>query len=146
MALVALKAPGRDELSYGAYRSTVMEILFSVMFNMRIREISEEVNPPFLHAGGSFSEFIGGGIRALSLYVIPKNDEFDLGFERILTETFRIDQHGFTPTELTRAKETILAQTERAYNERDKTENKSLAGELSGYFGGTESFAGVEKD
>jgi zinc protease len=89
------------------------------------------------------SDFVSN-LKLLQLIVIPTLDNFDNATERILTEAFRIDQHGFTPTELERAKETILASYERAYNERDKSESKDFARELCSYFEKTESAPGIE--
>ena len=138
-----IKHPERDNLSYGAYRESIKESLFGIMFNMRFQEISQEANPPFLGAGGGMVNFVGG-TRIFSMGVIPKEGEFDLGVTRLLDEAFRIDQHGFTKTELERAKEQILAQYEKSFNERDKTENDDFARELAGYFEGEESAPGIE--
>ena len=145
LALVVMKNSERDAMTYGTYREILKEQLFSVMFNMRFSEIAQEPNPPFLQAGGQIGEFLAG-VQGLQLIVVPKQDMFDEGFERLMNETFRIDQHGFTPSELARAKETLIAAIERMYNERDKTENRALAKEIAGYFEETESFAGIEKD
>jgi zinc protease len=78
------------------------------------------------------------------LVAIPTQDNFDVALERLLTEAFRIDQHGFTASELSRAKETILAEYEKHYNERDKSESSNFARELCGYFEKSESAPGIE--
>ena len=142
-AAFLVKHPERDNLSYSAHRESIKESLFGVMFNMRLSEIGQEANPPFLQAGGGMSNFIGG-TRVFQMISIPKEGEFDLGVSRVLDEAFRIDQHGFTKTELERAKEQVLAQYEKYYNERDKSENQSFTRELAGYFEGEESAPGIE--
>jgi zinc protease len=138
-----IKHPNRDKLSYGNYRETIKESLFETMFNMRLQEIAQEAKPPFLYSAGGMGSFIGD-TRVFQLIAIPNAGEFAQGFERGLAEVFRVDQHGFTPTELERAKETILANYEKMFNERDKTENINYANELAGYFEGTESAPGIE--
>ena len=138
-----IKHKGRDERTYGAYRENLKEQLFGMMLNLRLQEFSREAEPPFLYAAGGVSSFLAG-IRIFNFIVVPKVGEFAKGFERGMMEMFRIDQHGFTPTELQRAKETVLASYERSYNERDKTESSSFARELSGYFQEQESAPGIE--
>ena len=142
-AALIIKHPERDNLSYSSYRENIKEMLFGDMFNMRLREISQEANPPFLQAGGGMGSFIGG-TRVFQAISIPKEGEFDMGVTRVLDEVFRADQHGFTKTELERAKETVLAQYEKLFNERDKSESADFARELAGYFEENESAPGIE--
>jgi len=142
-AVLYIKHKGRDERTYGAYRETLKEQLFGMMLNMRLQELTREAAPPFLYAGAGVSDFLGG-IRIFNFVAVPNAGDFANGFERGLAEVFRADQHGFTPTELARAKETVLAQYERNYNERDKTESSSLARELAGYFREDEAVPGIE--
>ncbi|MCL2039750.1 MAG: insulinase family protein [Bacteroidetes bacterium] len=143
MAGFIIKHPERDNLSYYSYRENLKEQMFGIMFNMRMQEISQEANPPFLYAAGGMSEFIGG-VRAFQLISIPKEGEFDLGVSRVLDEAFRVDQHGFTKSELERAKEQILSIYEKMFNERDKSESNSFARELTSYFSKGESAPGIE--
>jgi len=144
-AVMYIKHKGRDELTYGAYREGLKEQLFGIMMNMRLQELTREAQPPFLGAGGGLSSFIGD-TRVFSFAVIPNAGDFDNGMTRALAELFRIDQHGFTPSELARAKEQVLATFERSFNERDKTESSSFARELAGYFQENESVPGIEKE
>ena len=142
-AVFMIKHPERDKLSYHSYREDIKESLFGIMFNMRLEEISKEPNPPFLGASGGMGNFLGG-VRVLQLGVAPKEGEFDLGVSRLLDEAFRVDQHGFTKSELERAKETIYAQYEKSFNERDKSESRGYARELTSYFSGDEAAPGIE--
>ena len=142
-AVFMIKHPERDDLSYGGYKESIKEMLFGTMFNMRFQEIAQEANPPFLYAGGGIGKFIGG-TRVFQLISVPKEGEFDLGVSRAFDEAFRVDQHGFTKTELERAKEQILAQYEKSFNERDKSEHTAFARELLSFFEGNESAPGIE--
>ena len=53
-------------------------------------------------------------------------------------------QHGFGEAELGRAKASMLARYERAYNERDKSESPGLADELVRHFLIAEGAPGIE--
>jgi zinc protease len=114
-----------------------------MMLNMRLQELTKEAQPPFLASIGGVGNLLAG-IRAFNFLVVPNAGDLARGLEKGLAEVFRIDQHGFTPTELERAKETVLASYERNYNERDKTESSSFARELSGLFQEQESVPGIE--
>jgi zinc protease len=142
-AIFMVKHADRDNLSYSSYRETIKESLFEIMFTMRLQEIGQEANPPFLQAGGGMGKFIGD-LRVFQLLSVPKEGEFDLGISRVLDEAFRVDQHGFTKSELERAKESVLTRYESMYNERDKSESKDFARELVSYFEEEESAPGVE--
>lgn len=142
-AAMIIKHPSRNALTYSAYRENIKESLFAIMFNMRLQEITQEPKPPFLYAGGGIDDFIGN-IRCFQLVVVPNKGQFQDGLQKALAEVFRVDQHGFTKTELERAKEQILSSYERMYNERDKTENHAFVNELAGYFEETESAPGIE--
>src|SRR5260221_266559 len=62
----------------------------------------------------------------------------------LLEETARVRTHGFLATELDRAQREEVAQLERAYAEREKTESRGLAAEfVSAYLNG-EPETGIE--
>jgi zinc protease len=72
-----------------------------------------------------------------------KDKEIAKGLEAILTEAFKVKQHGFTATELERQKKEILRNIEQAYRERDKTESRSYADEFIRNFLQDEAIPGV---
>jgi len=115
------------------YRTTIVEGLYNMMLNDRLREISRKADPPFLYAGSSRFRFV----RTKEFYQIAavvKENGIERGLAAALTEAVRVKQHGFTTTELERAKREVLRSMERAYNERDKTESVSYAGEYGRHF------------
>ena len=61
-------------------------------------------------------------------------------------EMHRVDQTGFSQTELDRAKAEIYSQMEEANNERDKTPNGSHASELTRNFLEHEASPGIERE
>jgi len=58
----------------------------------------------------------------------------EIGLRAAVTEGERVAQHGFTATELDRAKRETLRGMERAYAERDKTPSASFVSEYEGAF------------
>jgi len=73
-----------------------------------------------------------------------KDGGIEQGAEALLTEAKRVDQFGFLPTELQRAKDDMLRGYEREYTERDKTESGTFVGEyVANYLSGT-AMPGIE--
>ena len=128
----------------GAYRRLLVEPLLSAMFNARLSEITEKPEAPFKVA------FAGGGsaFRTVDMYqVLAFTDQGGVpALSALLTEVARIRAHGFQPGELERAKADFLAGMENAYNERDKTESQSYAGEYIRNFLEQEPIPGIETE
>ena len=66
------------------------------------------------------------------------------GLSALLTEAERVRVHGFAPAELDRAKRELLAQYERAWRERDKSESSSYAREYVSNFLTGEPSPGID--
>jgi zinc protease len=66
------------------------------------------------------------------------------GLDAVLAEAVRVQKHGFTATELARAKQNLLRSYERTYAERDKRQSAALVGELVRNFLVQEAIPGIE--
>jgi len=71
---------------------------------------------------------------------------FISGTEAMLEEAFRARQHGFTESELKRAKKEQMRFIEQAYNEKDKTESIRFAQEYARNFYEHEAAPGIEAE
>lgn len=142
-ATVMFKHKGYDESTFEAYRKGIVNGLASTMINERLSDLSRKPNTPFMYAGVEESRFIGD-MRGTFLIAVPKADNVLGGFEAMLTEAFRAAQHGFTPSELDRAKKDLMKDMEKAYNERSKNASQSYAAEIMRYFYQNEGMPGVE--
>ena len=94
------------------------------MTNARLSEIAMKPNAPFTSA------YIGVGgfglcptLEVLTISVNTKDGELNRGIEAVLTEVKRIKEHGFTESELERAKSDVLRREEKAYNNRNDRKN-----------------------
>jgi zinc protease len=125
VALVT-KRPRRAENRVDRYRAGLVTDLFTSMMNARFDEIAHGADPPFLGAGGGSFDFT----RGTSLFFVQaqvKDGQQARGFEALLRETARIRTHGFLQSELDRARRERIAELDRAYAEREKTESRALA-------------------
>jgi len=130
---VMAKFPRQEETTLGAYRRTIVQGLYNSMLNMRLFELTQKAEPPFVRAGAGR----GGVVRPLdmwSLGVTTENNGLERGLEATLVEAVRAVRFGFTPGELERAKESLRSRMESAYNEREKTDSSSHAREYVDLF------------
>jgi zinc protease len=116
------------EVTANDYRRMLIEQLFSRMMNIRFYERLNQAEPPYLFSYMSRSSIVRSK-AGLALNVGVKESGIIPGLEAALTETMRVQQHGFTASELERTKTWLIRRFETAYQERDKTESSDLASE-----------------
>lgn len=126
----------------GAYRQILVGMLFERMLNLRMDEISREADSPFLGAS------VGSGalvrtLETLSVSAQVQEENVLQGLEGILAEIERVRRHGFTSSELERAKGEILNLYQRLYNERNNHESSSFADEYKRNFLEDEAIPGI---
>jgi len=140
---VLFKHPSRIDRTAGQYRDNIVEQLYHEMLNARFSEISQKADSPFLYAySAKFAWTRTSEMLALGAGVA--DGKILQGLEAILIEGERIRQHGFTDTELERAKKEVLRNMEKYYRERDKRESSSFASEYIRHFLEEEAVPGIE--
>ncbi len=125
--------PLAPQRTVGDFRQEMLGTLYNDMLNARLREIAQRPGAPFI---GAFSNQ-GRLIRSKDVYVLTAlvpDSGVEIGLRAAVTEGERVAQHGFTATELDRAKREILRGMESAYAERDKTPSASFVSEYEGAF------------
>jgi zinc protease len=130
---VLYKQPVREERTVGAYRRGMVEGLYNGMLNDRLFELTRKPDAPFIGASSGGGRFV----RSAEMYTLGarvKEGGIERGLEALLTEAERVDRHGFTATELERAKQDYLRGLEQAYAEREKTNSARYAEEYSAHF------------
>src|SRR5687768_9795322 len=140
---VYFKMPRRQSRTVGGYRQDLTEALFSQMLNARLDEIRQKPDAPFIGAGGGKSSFLGDR-DAFTLTAFVPDGGVLKGLNAVLAEAIRVQKHGFTATELDRAKQNLLRSYERTHAERDKRQSSALAAEYIRAFLVDEAFPGIE--
>ena len=110
------------------YRSELVAALYDHMFNSRLYELAQSRDAPFLGAGSSKARIVRGG-DAYTLGAAVVDSGVIQGLRAILLEAARADRHGFTASELERARSDVMRAMERAFDEREKTVSSAYAGE-----------------
>ncbi len=142
---VLYKEPADRSGDVAAFRRLLMDRLYNRMLNDRLYELTQRPDAPYL---GAFTGKFGFA-RPSDLYVmqaVVTDGGVPTGLEALLTEAARVERHGFTASELERAKADVRREYEVAFNERDKTESRSFAGEYVSLFLEGEPAAGIARE
>ena len=138
------KLPKATTTTVREYRRDLVERLYLQMLNSRLGEITQKPDAPFTGAGASKGSFLARDVDAFSLDASVQDGGVARGLEALLVEAHRVDQFGFLPSELERAKTNLLRGYERANAERDKTESDVFAEELIRNYLEQEAIPGIE--
>ncbi len=128
----------------GDYRQGLVEGLFNTLLANRYNEFRNSDNPPFLFGGTSLSGGWARGYENFSSIALCGPEQIKSAVQTVVREAIRARKHGFTETELERAKSSFLSNYEKSYNERDKTESRKYVSELVRHFLQGESVPGIE--
>jgi len=124
IAQVIYKQPVERTKTLADFRRSMLYQLFGGMFGRRFNEISQQANPPYNFAGGSFGPFLRTK-NAYSLFGFG-GDDAEKMLKVLLTESRRVFEHGFTAGELESYKKEFLTGYETQFKEREKTESGQI--------------------
>lgn len=124
------------------YREGLTSQLFNGILNERLAEIVRRPGAPFVGA----RVFKGAFVRPSEFYGLTATVQPDSllhGLEAALTEAARVQQYGFTETEIEREKTELLRAYEQAYTERRNTPSAAYAREYVANFLEGEAIPGI---
>ena len=111
----------------GDYRQSMLRRLAMSMLQDRLREKQQDPDVPFSFVFGTYGSL--QGIRAKDNFLLfaafQENKALNT-LETLLLESKRARDHGFTQSELERTKTSVLTNLEKRYNEREKTNSRSI--------------------
>lgn len=123
--------PAKKDVNY--LKERMISSLYNMMLSDRYNELLQKENPPMISAYsgyGSMTKFQDAyyvGINALNTDPIRS-------LKAAMTENERVKRHGFTETELERAKKRSLVSYENAFKEKDKQMSASLMNRYMSHF------------
>lgn len=139
------KGPSNENKNINYLREKTIQSLFATMARDRITELLQKGVPPFINGSIRYGGLMPG-YEMFSISVTAKPDQEDLAFKSILTETMRINQHGFTAGELERAKTNLLTSIESQYKQKDKINNDQYARDFKTYYIEGEPLTSIDFD
>jgi zinc protease len=127
--------PARNQGTVGGYRDILMDQLFADMLGDRLDELTQNANAPFLRSDAGRELFPIARTRdEARLGALVSNDGAARGLEALVTELQRVVQYGFTASELDRAKQAMMAGSERVVTESPDRQSASRADEYTRNF------------
>lgn len=130
-------------LSAAGYLKAVMDNIISTIFSYRIQEQVQNPNANFLNSYFYYDHRTKATDLAIAAIVAKEGKERE-AFTDLLSEIQKVIQHGFTNSELERAKTDILNSYEKSYNERNNIQNQRLAQEYIRNYIDAEPIPGIE--
>lgn len=145
LAQILFKKPPVKVTTLADYRQSIVNSFFGGMLSLRLDEIRQSPNPPFIFAGMGFGGFTRNkGAYSMVGATTPENLKQTIS--TLLLENRRVKQFGFTQAELDRQKENYLKSLENIYKEREKTESRWIVGQYVNNFLTKTVSPGVEFD
>ncbi len=140
---IIYKRDSKPIVTVDDYRRSIAESLYSSMLNARLRERTQEKDPPYLFAATRKQNMIRP-VDIVSHVAAVEEGAFAEGLKALLVENKRARELGFSEAELKRAKANLFRNIQRAYREREQRDSSRHAGELASNFLEQEPIPGIE--
>lgn len=100
--------------------------MITSMLNSRLDELGASADSPYAAAGSVYGNFFAANTKdALTIVALGKDGNITPALAAVYRELLRAIRGGFTVSEYDRAREEYLSALEKAYNNREKTENET---------------------
>lgn len=133
MLTLKWKHPVCSYTNQGEYLEAIKINIFSQMLSDRFEERSNGEFSPFSY-GYAYKSNMGNSFSEFDLVFMPPPDSALAALNYGLDELKRVKKHGFTATELDRAKRSILRSMENSVAEADKQESQWKVWEYFSHF------------
>jgi zinc protease len=124
-------------------RNALKQELYNSMLNARLNELIQQANPPFVGAMSAYRGYVKSSDMYTTMAFLNNPDPSG-ALKAIVTENLRVLRHGFTQSELDRAKAEYLAALEKSYNERNNRKSEEFAWEYYRNFLNNDPIPGIE--
>jgi zinc protease len=140
---ILTKIAGTEQPDRRSYRERYVQRALAQVLNERLATIGRQPGAPFLQAS------VGRGrmsplTESEQGFAVVKDGGTEAGLQALLVEVERARRHGVTEAELDRAKSTLLAGLERAWQERDTSQSRDVLQELLRNFTNGETVPGLD--
>jgi len=109
--------------------------VISLMFNQRLRELTEDENCPFFQAYADDGQYMLSKTKdCFEMIGVPKEGKDMETLQALMREAKRVREFGFTASEYERAKADYLSGLEKQYTNRDKRKNAEYGNEYRDHY------------
>lgn len=127
-------------------QTQVFEVLLASMINNRLNDFSKKPECKYAQAGVNFGDFLMSKTKAAFTVQVIAKDDLKGAYEQAIGIVAQACKAGFMESELVRSRDELLANYEKAYNERNNTKSEPLARELCRHFIDNEPAPGIETE
>lgn len=135
----------KPQTTLADFRHYLIKNLFTGMLNQRLRDLVQSSKPPFVYASTYFGSY-ARGYEGFAAAAVASQDGPEAALKALVTEIERVKKYGYTEAELDRTRKQMLANMERLYNDRDKTESERYVSEYVNNFLTKEPIPGITKE
>ena len=137
----------RSELTEADFRRSTAEQVYSMIMNERLGSLAKKAESPFTVAQVG-AQGITREIDLLTRVAVPKAGKVEDALRALMTETVRVEKHGFTQTELERARANIISFYEQSAAQADTEGSGDYVAEITRNFYENEFMVGrkAERD
>lgn len=121
------------KMTYKEIKDGLIQSFYNTMIANRISEMIQKGQAPFMSASIGKGGFVKGYV-AYSLSTVAKPNQEKEALTAILQENERILQHGFTDSELERAKTNLMTSLKSALKDIEKTPNDAYIEDMQSHF------------
>ncbi len=140
---IYFKADGFKQNTWQGFRNILIGDMVSSMLSGRLNEINQKPDAPFNYFVSAYTGRFPGRSFSFSMYAGIKADKIEQAAKTLLQEAFRAKKHGFTETEIQRAKDDMIRMMKNNFDERDKFESKNFAFEYMRHITDGEAVPGI---
>ncbi len=144
--VVFYKHPKKAEKTVADYKKHLEDQLISSMITARLAEITQKPGAPFMYAGAGYGGFLGRTTDAYTAFAIAKDNQIGKSLETLLNEGKRMQEYGFTPTELAREKKNLMRKYERLYVDKNKQRSSLLIQKYIANFTDKDPIPGIAEE
>ena len=138
--------PSKEAQTLGQYEQELIKNIFTSILNQRLRDLTQQANPPFLGAYTYFGSYARNYDQFNASAAVATAADAQKGLTTVVEEIEKAKRFGFNQPELDRVKKMMEAGMEKAYNERDKTESSDYVDEYTRNFLASEPIPGIAKE
>lgn len=136
----------RNTVEYFA-QEKIAQVILAQMINNRLDEYAKKADCKYAQAGVDFGDYLVAKTKAaFEVQIIAKGEDVKGAFDDAMAIVARACKTGFTQSEVVRARDELLANYEKAYNERNNTNSNTLAQKIIRNFIDNEPAPGIETE
>ncbi len=130
----------------GFMQTAILQNVIATMINNRLSDYQKKPECKYAFASVSFADFLVSKTKdSFDILIVPK-DNISEAYSDALAMVMQAIKTGFMDSEYVRARDEMIANYDKLFNERKTTKNETLAREIIRHFIDNEPVPGIETE